>query len=43
MAQINRDGALTYNESCLLAYLKSESQGLHPSLQSLLDRVADPV
>ena len=43
VAQINRDGVLTYNESCLLAYLKSESKGLHPSLQSLLDRVADPV
>ncbi len=43
VAQINRDGVLTYNESCLLAYLKSESQGLHPSLQSLLDRVAEPV
>ena len=43
VAQINRDGKMTYNESCLLAYLKAESHGLHPSLQSLLERVADPV
>ena len=42
-AQINRDGALTYNESCLLAHLKSESPMLHPLLRPLLDRVADPV
>lgn len=42
-AQINRDGALTYNESCLLAHLKAESPMLHPALRPLLDRVADPV
>lgn len=43
VAQINRDGALTYNERCLLTYLKAESHGLHPILKPLLDRVADPV
>lgn len=37
-AQINRDGALTYNERCLLEYLKAESPQLHPSLQPLLER-----
>lgn len=42
-AQINRDGELTYNERCLLEHLKAESPKLHPDLQPLLDRVADPV
>lgn len=41
-AQINRDGALTFNEGCLIAYLKAESPKLHPNLQPLLDKVADP-
>jgi hypothetical protein len=40
--QINRDGKLTDNEACLLAALKSESPKLHPTLQPLLDQVADP-
>ena len=43
VAQINRDGDLTYNEQCLLTYLKAESDQLHPALRPLLDRVADPV
>jgi len=42
-AQINRDGALTYNESCLLAHLKAESPMLHPSLRPLVDGVVDAI
>lgn len=42
-AQIDRDGALTYNERCLLEYLKAESPQLHPALQPLLERAAEQV
>lgn len=42
IAQINRDGKLTDNEAALLAALKSESPKLHPTLQPLLDQIANP-
>lgn len=42
-AQINRDGDLSFNESCLLEHLRAESPALHPTLQPLLDRVTETV
>jgi hypothetical protein len=42
-AQINRDGELSFNESCLLAHLRAESPALHPSLQTLLDKAPETV
>lgn len=43
VAQIYRDGELTYNEKCLLAYLQAENPKLHPTLTPLLERVPDTV
>ena len=42
-AQINRDGELSFNESCLLVHLRAEGPVLHPSLMTLLDRASESV
>ena len=39
--RINRDGELHENEKALLSFIKRESPYIHPSLQDLLDRVAE--
>ncbi|MCB1510814.1 MAG: hypothetical protein KDJ36_07905 [Hyphomicrobiaceae bacterium] len=39
--QIGRDGRMTANEKALIAFLKAESTKLHPSLDTLLDRLED--
>jgi hypothetical protein len=38
--RINKDGYIRANEKMLLAFLKAESQKIHPELQPLLDMVA---